>query len=117
MEQPWLDEASRMNPYTYNITMNADAAKKKGLKDGDIVEIATAYSRKVEGVLKLMEGQHPQTMGIAACSGHWAKGQPIARGKGTLFDILLELDRKHVDPYSGNIETCVRVKVGKIGKS
>ena len=32
MEMPWLDEVSRMNPYTYNITMNADTAKKKGLE-------------------------------------------------------------------------------------
>ena len=114
MEQPWLDEASRMNPYTYNITMNLDTAKKKGLKDGDTVEIATAYGRKVQGTLKLMEGQHPQTMGIVACSGHWAKGQPIALGKGTNFDILLELDHKHVDPYSHNIETSVRVSVKKV---
>jgi molybdopterin-containing oxidoreductase family molybdopterin binding subunit len=114
MEQPWLDEASRMNPYTYNITVNLDTAKKKGLKDGDTVEIATAYGRKVQGTLKLMEGQHPQTMGIVACSGHWAKGQPIALGKGTNFDILLELDHKHVDPYSHNIETSVRVSVKKV---
>ncbi len=114
MEQPWLDEASRMNPYTYNITMNPDTAEKKGLRDGDIIEIATAYGRKVEGALKLMEGQHPQTVGIAACSGHWAKGQPIARGKGTNFNILLELDLKHVDPVSNNIETSVMVKVRKV---
>jgi len=31
MEQPWLDEASRMNPYTYNITINARTARKKGM--------------------------------------------------------------------------------------
>jgi len=117
MEQPWIDEASRMNPYTYNITMNSNTAEKKSLKDGDIIEVTTVTGRKVEGTLKLMEGQHPQTMGIAACSGHWAKGQPIARGKGTLFDTLLELDRKHVDPYCANIETCVKVKVRKAGRS
>ena len=76
-----------------------------------------AAGRKVEGTLKLMEGQHPQTMGIAACSGHWAKGQPIARGKGTLFDTLLEHDRKHLDPYCHNIETCMKVKVRKVGRS
>jgi molybdopterin-containing oxidoreductase family molybdopterin binding subunit len=114
MEQPWLDEASMMNPYTYNITMNIDTARAKGLKDEDIIELATPYGRKVKGTLRLMEGQHPQTVGIAACSGHWAKGQPIARGKGTNFDILLELDSKHVDPYSGNIETSVRVNVKKL---
>jgi hypothetical protein len=27
MEQPWLDEASRMNPYTYNVTMNTARGK------------------------------------------------------------------------------------------
>ncbi|MBI4295787.1 MAG: molybdopterin-dependent oxidoreductase [Chloroflexi bacterium] len=114
MEQPWLDEASHMNPYTYNVTMNAGAARNKGLEDGDIVEIESAAGRKVRGRLKLMEGQHPQTMGIAACSGHWAKGLPIAEGKGTNFDQLLELDLRHVDPVTLGIETCVRVKVSKV---
>jgi len=112
-EQPWLDEASRMNPYTYNITMNKGTAKKKGFKDHDIVEIESLAGRKVRGTLKLMEGQHPQTIGIAACSGHWAKGMPIARGKGTNFDNLLEIDIKHSDPISGNLELAVKVKVRK----
>jgi molybdopterin-containing oxidoreductase family molybdopterin binding subunit len=114
MELPWLDEASRMNPYTYNITMNSETAIKKGIRDRDTIELETAYGRKVQGTVKLMEGQHPQTVGIAACSGHWAKGQPIARGKGTNFNMLLELDLKHVDPVSHNIETATRVKVRKV---
>ena len=114
MEQPWIEEASGMNPYTYNITMNRDTAMKKGLKEGDIVEIESVSGRKVQGTLKLIQGQHPQTMGIAACSGHWAKGLPIAKGKGTNFDNLLEIDLKHVDPVSMNLETCVRVKVRKV---
>jgi molybdopterin-containing oxidoreductase family molybdopterin binding subunit len=116
MEQPWIDEASQMNPYTYNITINADTGRKKGLKDGDIVEIETITGRRTTGILKLMEGQHPQTLAIAACSGHWAKGQPIAEGKGTNFDILLELDLEHCDPVSLNLETCARVKLRKIGR-
>ena len=111
MEQPWLDEASRMNPYTYNITMNADTAKKKGLEDGNIIELESNTGGKVRGRVKLMEGQHPQTMGIAACSGHWIKGMPIARGKGVNFDTLLACDLSHVDPVSLNIETAARVKV------
>jgi anaerobic selenocysteine-containing dehydrogenase len=113
-EQPWIDEASRMNPYTYNITMNRDTAQKKGIKDGDIIEIESAEGRRVEGKVKLMEGQHPQTVGIAGIAGHWAKGQPIARDKGVNFDTLLELDRKHVDPVCHNLETAVRVKVRKV---
>lgn len=117
MEQPWLDEASRMNPYTYHITMNAGTAKEKGLKDGNIIEIESSYGRKTKGILKTMQGQHPQTIGIAACSGHWAKGLPIAKDKGTNFDILMEIDLKHMDPICLNIETASRVKVRKVRNS
>ncbi len=47
-------------------------------------------------------------------SQHWAKGQPVAKGKGANFDDLLELDLKHSDPISLNIETAVRIKVKKL---
>jgi molybdopterin-containing oxidoreductase family molybdopterin binding subunit len=114
MEQPWIDEASRMNPYTYNITMNRQTGQKKGLSDGDLIEVESFYGRKVQGKLRLVEGQHPQVLGIAACSGHWAKGQPIARGKGTNFDRLLEIDQDHLDPICTTIETSVKTRVRKI---
>ena len=116
MQQPWLDEASRMNPYTYNITMNEKTAKEKGIREADVLEIENEKGRKVKGPVKLVQGQHPLTIGIAACSGHWAKGLPIANGKGTHFDSLLEIDLNHVDPISLNLETCVRVKVSKAAK-
>ena len=61
-----------------------------------------------------MEGQHPQTMGIAACSGHWNNGMPIAQGKGVNFDTLMACDLAHMDPVSLNIETAARVKVKKV---
>jgi molybdopterin-containing oxidoreductase family molybdopterin binding subunit len=115
MEQPWLDEASRMNPYTYNIVMHVDTAKRKGLREDDIIELESFDRRKVKGRLKVMKGIHEQAVGIAACSGHWAKGMPIAKGKGTNFDILLEIDLKHCDPICLNLETAVRVKAEKSG--
>jgi anaerobic selenocysteine-containing dehydrogenase len=115
MEQPWLDEASRMNPYTYNITMNRSVAEARGLKEGDWIEVESYAGRTVRGRLRPLEGQHPQVLGIAACAGHWAKGQPIARGKGTNFDILLEIDQEHLDPICTTIETSVKTRVRKIG--
>jgi len=114
MEQPWLDEASRINPYTYNITMNIQAGRQHGIEDGDIIEIESQGGRKVRGPVKLVEGQHPMLIGIAACSGHWAKGLPVARGKGTNYDELMEIDLQHVDPVSLNIETATRVRVKKV---
>lgn len=117
MELPWLDEASEMNPYTYNVTINADVARAKGLDDGDIVWLETAGGRKQQGRLRLMEGQHPQTVGIAACSGHWVDTLPVAKGKGANFDDLIPIDLEHTDPVCGNLETCVKVKITKIVNS
>ena len=114
MEMPWLDEVSKLNPYTYNITMNAETAKKKGLKDGDLICLESSYGRKTTGTLKTMQGQHPRTIAISACSGAWAKGAPIAYGKGTNFNILLESDFKHACPVCWSQETATMVKVYKI---
>jgi anaerobic selenocysteine-containing dehydrogenase len=113
MELPWIDEVSLQNPYTYNITMNAAAAKKRGLKDGDLICLESPYGRKTTGHLKTMQGIHPKCVAIAACSGGWAKGAPIAYGKGTNFNILLESDFKHSCPVCWSIETAMMVKVYK----
>jgi anaerobic selenocysteine-containing dehydrogenase len=94
--------------------MHSDKAREKGIEDGDTIEIETYQGRKARGIVKLLEGQHPQTVGIAATAGHWAKGQPIAKGKGTNFDTLLPFDFEHMDPVCGNIETAVRVMVKKV---
>jgi anaerobic selenocysteine-containing dehydrogenase len=114
MEQPWLDEASKMNPYTYNVTMNSGVATRRGLKDGDVVKIESIYERKVMGILKTREGQHPNTLGIAGTAGHWSRGQPIARGKGTNFNFLMKAEYEACDPIVFNLETCVKVRVGKV---
>ena len=115
MEQPWLDEASAMNPYTFNITINTEVGTNRGLQDGDLIEIESTTGGKARGPIKLMEGQHPQTIGIAACAGHWTDAMPIAKGKGTHFDALIACDLDHVDPVSLNIETAARVKIRKVG--
>jgi molybdopterin-containing oxidoreductase family molybdopterin binding subunit len=114
MEQPWLDEVSMMNPYTYNITMNANMAKRKGLKEGDIIELESDKGNKVQGVVQLRKAQHPQAVAIMGTAGHWAPGLPIARGKGVHFNSLMELRWDECDPISLSYETCVKVKVSKV---
>jgi anaerobic selenocysteine-containing dehydrogenase len=115
MEQPWLDEASKMNPYTYTITMNTDTATRKGLRDRDLIELESSYGHKVSGTLKLRKGQHPQTVAFIS-AGHWAKGQPVAKGKGTAFTFLMEQKFGKCDPLTFNSENCVKVKVSRIGR-
>lgn len=114
MGLPWLDEASIMNPYTYNITMNANIAKQKGLKEGDIVELESDKGNKVQGVLQVRKAQHPQAICIMGTAGHWASGLPTARGKGVHFNSLMELRLDECDAITLNYETCVKVKVTKV---
>ncbi len=106
-----------MSPYTYNISISADTAGQKGLVDGDLVEVTSSYGHSVKGTLKLRKGQHPLALGIAATAGHWAKGQPIAKGKGTNFNFLMEARFEECDPITLNLETCVKVKIGKMART
>ena len=109
-----IDEIGRMNPYMYSISISSETARQKGLRDGDRVEIRSIHGHTVTGRLATRKGQHPQTLGIAGTAGHWAKGQPVARGKGTNCNSLIEATFNNCDPISLNLETCVKVKINKV---
>ncbi|MGA2463424.1 MAG: molybdopterin-dependent oxidoreductase [Thermodesulfobacteriota bacterium] len=115
MEQPWLDELSMMNPYTYKIVMNAGTAKQKGLKEGDIIELESDKGNRVQGMLQVRNAQHSQAVAIMGTAGHWSPSLPIARGKGVHFNSLMELRWDECDPITLSYETCVKVKVNKAG--
>ena len=111
MENPWLDEAAQLDPFSYTIAINSDTARKKGLRDGELVWVENDAGRKVKGRLKLTQGIHPEGLGVAACAGHWGAGMPVAKGKGVFYNELLELDWEHVSPANLNLDLCARVKV------
>ena len=113
MENPWIDEMARIDPFSYRIAVNADTGRRKGLKDNDVIYVETATGRRVTGRVKLTEGIHPEGVGIAACAGHWSKHQPIAQGKGVFFNDLLEIDFAHTSPVNLNLDLCAKVKVGR----
>jgi molybdopterin-containing oxidoreductase family molybdopterin binding subunit len=111
MENPWLDEAARLDPFSYAIAMNANEADKRGLSDGQQVWIESETGRKVKGRLKLTQGIHPEGIGIGAMCGHWSKGMPIAFDKGVFFNDLLEIDWEHMAPTNNNLDLCVKVSI------
>ena len=115
-ENPLLDEMSKNNPFTYNISIHPEAAKKEGIKDGDMICVENIRGRKMVGKAKLMIGIHPQAVASITGGGGWAKGRPIAKGKGAMYNDLLVNDMDHKCPITLNIETAARVKVYKMGK-
>ncbi|MBI2960372.1 MAG: molybdopterin-binding protein, partial [Betaproteobacteria bacterium] len=111
MENPWLDEAARIDPFSYSVAINTETARRKGLQDGAPVWIETETGRRVKGRVKLTQAIHPEGLGIAACAGHWGNGMPVAKGKGVFFNELLELNWKHVSPVNLNLDLCAKVKL------
>ncbi len=110
---PWIDEMSRQNPYTYNITMNMGTAKKKGIRDGDEVWVEIPEGYRVKGRVKLMEGIHPKCMGIICGTGNWARASGVGLRKGTNFNDLLMLNARHIATVVQTIETAALIKVYK----
>lgn len=112
-ENPWLDEVSRVEPYSYFIAIHAETARRKGIKDGDLIWVASADAGRLQGRARLTEGIHPEVVAIANNGGHWARGMPIAKGKGVFFNQLIPFDLKHTDMVSLSIDCDARVKVYK----
>ncbi len=113
-DNAWLDEVSRIDPYAHFVVMNPATAEKKGIKDGDWVEVeSSATLGKVRARARLSEGVHPEALAMSGFGGHWSKHLPIAsqEGKGACFEWLLPLDFEHMDVPSMNQDLCVKVKV------
>jgi anaerobic selenocysteine-containing dehydrogenase len=109
---PFINEVALLNPYTYNVVMNADTGKKKGIKDGDAICLENRWGDKVTGNVKLSQLVHPGVV-AAVGLGSWAKGKPIAIGKGINPNALLRQDQHHFCPVSGAAEPTARVKAYK----
>ncbi|MAF49700.1 MAG: molybdopterin-dependent oxidoreductase [Rhodospirillales bacterium] len=114
MENPWLDEAARLDPFSYTIAVNEDTGREKGLKSGDAVRLETDTGLGVDGRLRLTQAIHPEGVGIAALAGHWADTLPVAKGKGVFFNDLLALDWEHSSPSNLNLDLCAKVKITRL---
>lgn len=108
-ENPFIDEMSAGNPYTYNIVMNEDTARKKGIEEGDIICVESHWGDKVQGRVKLSLLVHPRVLAIVGLGG-WAKGRPVAKNKGVNFNELLRADYKHMCPVVGSFEIVSRIR-------
>jgi len=111
-ENVWLNEIAERHPRTLKIEINTETAKKRGIKDGDTIWVES-IAGKVKGIAKVTECIHPEVVSVAGSLGGWAKGRPIARGKGVHYNSLLPEAEDRVDHITGGIEGCVEVKVYK----
>lgn len=111
-ENAWLSELHERHFRLCKLEINTEAANKRGIKDGDLVCIES-MAGKVEGVARVTECIHPEVVAIGGNFGSWAKGKPIARGKGIHHNSLVPDSDDRVDRLSGAVEDCVEVNVYK----
>ncbi len=109
---PLLVEVALHSPYTYKILLNTQTARKKGIKDGDMIWVESKASR-VKGMVKVTECVHPEVVGIAHRFGEQARHPIFQRGRGVSCNELLSLADENVDKITGAVDSCENVKVYK----
>ncbi|OGW17089.1 MAG: hypothetical protein A3G93_13845 [Nitrospinae bacterium RIFCSPLOWO2_12_FULL_45_22] len=112
-ENPWLDELSQQDPYTYLICLSSETARNKGIGDGELIWLESAESRRIKGIVRLTEGIHPEAVAIANCFGHWAPGLPIAKDKGVCINHLQPISHDYIDFTVGGLDLCHKVRLYK----
>ena len=111
---PLLQEVGNRLGYD-EIRVHRDAAKRKGLKDGDWVEIETDSGKTAQGRVTLTAGIHPEVAVVLGSGGRWAKSATHGEEPtGIHFNSLLTMDDEHMDFVSAAVDSCLRVKISKL---
>jgi len=112
---PWMNELAEHIRGQVDILMNADAAKAKGIKDGDKIWVESEVG-KVKRKVKLCQGIRPDTLAIAGQFGQWA--MPVAKDTGRVTQsTLVPIRYSWTDPVIGNQQgLVVKAKVYKARK-
>ncbi|MFH0913773.1 MAG: molybdopterin-dependent oxidoreductase, partial [Chloroflexota bacterium] len=96
---PWMNEISEHVNGVGDILMNADAAKARGIKEGDEIFVESEVG-KVRSKVKLCQGIRPDTLLIAGQFGQWA--MPVAKDTGRVTQTtLLPVSYDWTDPVIG----------------
>jgi anaerobic selenocysteine-containing dehydrogenase len=112
-ENPFIDEISCANPYTYSAMLNRSTAEALGLRDGETILIESRHGSE-RATLKVTELIHPECVGIPGMFGHWAARKIVSHRKGASFNNLLPPpSEKRIDVVTGQVDSCVRVRVNR----
>ena len=110
-ENNWLNELSERSGKVYNVGINAETARRKGIQDGDTIEIESSFGATATGEARLTEGFHPETISIPGVLGRKMTANPRALGKGVHFNSLIRYSFDQMDMLSAALDACVKVKI------
>jgi thiosulfate reductase/polysulfide reductase chain A len=113
-ENPWLNEITKLtDPYGMVIWINPVAAAKRGINDGDTIQVESPKG-KMTGKVKITQRIHPECVGVGGNYGRRSMQlNPIAR-EGANYNQLLSMDDGSFSPISTALEISAKVKVTKV---
>ena len=113
-ENPWLVEVADHSGKAFPVAINEATARRKGIAEGDLVELETPEGLKGRGVVRLTQGVHPECVNVAGVLGRWVTS--TARGgQGVNFNSLLGFRYDRLDTVSCALDACSKVRVRKVG--
>jgi anaerobic selenocysteine-containing dehydrogenase len=113
LSNPWIKDITYRDPVHSGLLLNTATAKKKGLKDGDIV-LAESPHGKLYGRLKTTEGMHHETLGVSNALSRTKTESRSVLTAGGHFNDLLPYDMSNTDGATGQPETSCRIKLTRL---
>ncbi len=110
MVMPWLSEVSEKDAIHGGVLINSLTAKKLGLKTGDRIRL-TSPAGSIEGHAQVIEGIHPQVLGVSNTLTRYVVTNARAKERGTHFNRLLTGSMRYTDSATGGLESTARVRV------
>ncbi|MBZ5700386.1 MAG: molybdopterin-dependent oxidoreductase [Acidobacteriia bacterium] len=114
MVMPWLSEVSDKDPIHGGILINSATAGKLGIKTGDRLRL-TSPAGSIEGAAQVVEGIHPQVLGVSNTITRQVVNNKRVRAKGSHFNRLLTGSMRYTDSATGGLESTARVRVERLG--
>ncbi len=107
---PWLTEVSEKDPVHGGILINSQTAAKFGIQTGTHIRL-TSPAGSIEGVAQVVEGIHPQVLGVSNAITRDFVTNPGVRVKGSHFNRLLTGSLRYTDSATGGLESTARVRL------
>ncbi|RLG22987.1 molybdopterin oxidoreductase, molybdopterin binding subunit, partial [Methanosarcinales archaeon] len=110
---PWIREIADRDPHHRGLLINPKTAEKKGIKEGDHVEVRSPYG-VLTGRAVFTEGIHPECVAVSNATNRTVSHNPITRLGGGGFNTLLPNNFKNTDNVTGAMESVAKVKIKKL---
>lgn len=110
---PWLSEVSEKDAIHGGILVNSATAGEFKISTGDRIRLSSP-SGKIEGTAQVIEGIHPQVLGVSNAITRRVVSNPRVKQKGSHFNRLLSGSMRYTDSATGGLESTARVRVEKL---